>query len=219
MAVQSSASDMTARKGFLLVTMEPPPPHEEEFNDWYDTEHVPGRLGIAGFETGLRFVCVSGWPKYLSFYDLSSIGVLESAAYKAAAWGGFSPWTKRMLTKVRGQYRASGDQVYPGDALTGEMCRLTLVRFRHVPEAEAGLVEAGARASFEKRPETVQVRVLKSTYNDDNDYLALVEARAPLPYDALDLEPFGAAARRIDMVNHYTPYWTRGKLAGVYPGT
>src|SRR6185369_6977967 len=102
---------MAAAKGFLLVTMEPPPTLEEEFNDWYDTEHVPGRLGIAGFETGLRFVCLSGWPKYLSFYDLTTIAVLESEAYKAAAWGGFSPWTKRMLAKVRGQYRASGDQI------------------------------------------------------------------------------------------------------------
>jgi hypothetical protein len=209
---------MTARKGFLLVTMEPPPLLEDEFNDWYDMEHVPGRLGITGFETGLRFVCVSGWPKYLSFYDLTTIGVLESDAYKAAAWGGFSPWTKRMLTRVRGQYRASGDQIYPGDALTGDMCRLTLIRFRHVPDADAPLVEKGVRANFEKRPETAQIRVLKSTYNDDNDYLALVEARAPLPEAGLDLVPFGAVSRRMDLLNHYSPYWTRGKLAGVYPG-
>jgi hypothetical protein len=210
---------MTAKKGFLLVTMEPPPALEEEFNDWYDTEHVPGRLGIAGFETGLRFVCLSGWPRYLSFYDLTTIAVLESDAYKAAAWGGFSPWTKRVLTKVRGQYRASGDQLYPGDALTGEMCRLTLIRFRHLPEAEAPLVEKGVRANFEKRPETAQIRVLKSTYNNDNDYLALIEARMPFADSGMDLAPFGAAGRRMDLVNHYAPYWTRGKLAGVYPGT
>src|ERR1700704_795503 len=148
---------MTTRKGFLLVTMEPPPMLEEEFNDWYDTEHVPARLGIAGFESGRRFVCLSGWPKYLSLYDLSTIGVLESAAYKASSWGGFSPWTKRMLTKVRGQYRGSGDQLYPGDAVTGEMSRLVLVRFRHVPDGEGELVEKGVRANFERRPETAQI--------------------------------------------------------------
>jgi len=208
---------MPASKGVLLVTMEPPPPVEEEFNDWYDTEHVPGRLGIAGFETGLRFVCLSGWPKYLSFYDLTTIGVLESAAYKAAAWGGFSPWTKRMLAKVRGQYRASGDQLYPGNAITGEMCRLTLIRLRHVPDVEGPLVEKGVRASFEKRPETAQIRVFKSTYNNDSDYLALVEARVPFADSGIDLASFGVAGRRIDLVNHYAPYWTRGALPGVYP--
>jgi len=209
---------MAAAKGFLLVTMEPPPVFEEEFNDWYDTEHVPGRLGNAGFETGLRFVCLSGWPKYLSFYDLTTIGVLESDAYKAAAWGGFSPWTKRVLAKVRGQYRASGDQLSPGNAVTGDMCRLTLIRFRHVPDLEGPLVEKGVRANFEKRPETAQIRVFKSTYNNDNDYLALVEARVPFADSGLDLAPFGVAGRRMDLVNHYAPYWTRGSLPGVYPG-
>lgn len=210
---------MTARKGFLLVTMEPPPILEEEFNDWYDTEHVPARLTIAGFESGRRFVCLSGWPKYLSLYDLTTIDVLESEAYKVASWGGFSPWTKRMLTKVRGQYRASGDQLYPGDATTGEMSRLMLMRFRHVPEIEGDLVEKGVRANFERRSETAQIRVLKSTYNNDDDYLALVEARAPFPDNSIDLAPFGAVGKRMDLVNHYAPYWTRGQLAGVFSST
>lgn len=209
---------MTSRKGFLLVTMDPPPNVEEEFNDWYDTEHVPERLGIEGFESGRRFVCVAGWPKYLALYDLTTIGVLESEAYRKASWGAFSPWTKRILNKVKGQYRASGYQIYPGDLVTGEMSRLTLVRFRHVPDAEAELVEKGVRANFEKRPETIQVRVLKSTYNDDNDYIALVEARAPFAAPGLDLAAFGPAAKRIDIVNEYSPYWTRGALAGVFPG-
>ena len=85
------------------------------------------------FATARRFVCISGWPKYLAFYDLAGIGVLDSPFYTQAAWSSFSPWTKRMLGKVRGQYRASGDQIYPGDALTGECARLILIRFRLNP--------------------------------------------------------------------------------------
>lgn len=207
---------MTAPKGFLLVTMEPPPHLEDEFNDWYDTEHVPARLAIAGFETGRRFVCVSGWPRYLSLYDLTTIAVLESEAYQASSWGGFSPWTKRVLASVRGQYRASGDQIHPGSANTGDLCRLALIRFRRVPDGEAALVVKGVRANFENRPETAQIRVFKSTYNDDLDYLAVVEARAPFRDNGLDLAPFGVAARRIDLVNHYAPYWTRSRLPGVF---
>ena len=208
---------MSSPKGFLLVTMDPPPNVEEEFNDWYDTEHVPERLKIEGFESGRRFVCVSGWPRYLALYDLTTIGVLESDAYRKSSWGGFTPWTKRILNKVKGQYRASGDQIYPGNLVTGEMSRLTLIRFRHVPEAEAALAEKGVRTNFEKRPETIQIRILKSTYNNDNDYLALIEAQAPFAEPGIDLAAFGQVAKRIDIVNEYSPYWTRGALAGVFP--
>ena len=208
---------MTARKGFLLVTMDPPPNVEEEFNDWYDTEHVPDRLAIEGFESGRRFVCVSGWPKYLALYDLREIGVLESEAYRKLSWGSFSPWTKRILNKVKGQYRASGDQIYPGDALTGDMCRLTMIRFRHVPEAESELVLKGVRSIYGQRPETTQIRILQSTYNDDNDQLALIESRVPYVGMSIDVTAFGAAGKRIDIVNEYSPYWTRGALAGVFP--
>src|SRR3546814_3022829 len=52
-------------KGFLMVTMEPPAAIEEEFNDWYDTEHVPERAAVDGFETAQRYVCVDGFPRYI----------------------------------------------------------------------------------------------------------------------------------------------------------
>ncbi|OGA44909.1 MAG: hypothetical protein A3G24_19565 [Betaproteobacteria bacterium RIFCSPLOWO2_12_FULL_62_13] len=207
---------MAKRKGFLLVTMEPPPVLEEEFNDWYDTEHIPERARIPGFESARRFVCISGWPKYLAFYDLEESGVLDSDAYRAVSWGGFSPWTKRILTKVRGQYRASGDQVYPGSALTGEMGRLTVIRFRGAPDGESREIESGLLANYEKRQETTRIRLFRSNYNDQIDYIALVEARVPFVDAGVDLSAFGGAASRIDLFNEYVPYWIRGHLAGVY---
>ncbi len=60
-----------ANKGFLLVLMQPPPAFEDEFNAWYDTEHIPERVAVPGFETGIRFVCIDGAPKYLAVYDLA----------------------------------------------------------------------------------------------------------------------------------------------------
>ena len=207
---------MAERKGFLLVSMEPPPLIEEEYNDWYDTEHIPGRAAIKGFESARRFVCVSGWPKYLSFYDLADIGVLESEPYKKASWGGFSPWTKRMLPKMRGQYRASGEQIYPGDARTGNMTRLTLLRFRGAPDHLAATIREGLLANYAKRAETRQVRVLRSDYNQQIDYIGLIEASAPYATATLDVTLFGDAAPYIDLLNEYVPYWTRGPLAGVF---
>jgi hypothetical protein len=55
---------MTAGKGLLLVTMEPPACLEEEFNDWYDTEHLPQRRTAPYLVSKApRGVCLSGWPK------------------------------------------------------------------------------------------------------------------------------------------------------------
>ena len=53
-------------KGFLLVLMQPPPTLEEEFNAWYDTEHIAERRAVPGFETALRYVCIDGAPRYLA---------------------------------------------------------------------------------------------------------------------------------------------------------
>src|SRR3984885_8688482 len=74
---------MSSSKGFLLVTMEPPPALEEEFHAWYDTEHVPHSLFFFQAEDGIRDVCTVGWPKYLAFYDLASAEVIESPGYRA----------------------------------------------------------------------------------------------------------------------------------------
>lgn len=206
---------MAKQKGFLMVTMEPPPALEEEFNDWYDTEHIPERLRIPGFESARRFVCVSGWPKYVAFYDLEEAGVLERDEYRRSSWASFSPWTKRILTRVRGQYRASGDQVYPGAALTGEMARLTLIRFRGAPDSEAPMIQKGLLANYERRRETAQIRLFRSNYDNQIDYVALVEARAPFADPGLDGSAFGDVGRCIDLFNEYVPYWTRGRLAGI----
>ena len=207
---------MAEGKGLLFVTMEPPPALEEEFNDWYDMEHIPGRGGIPGFETARRFVCISGWPRYLAMYDLLGIGVLDSPFYQQAAWSSFSPWTKRMLAKVRGQYRASGDQIYPGDRLTGDMARMIMIRFRDVLDTEADALVSALRETYESRKEILQLRVLRSSYADRIEYLALVETRMPLLDPRPDPDALGALIERINLVNEYAPYWRRGPLAGVF---
>ena len=77
-------------------------------------------------------------------------------------------------------------------------------------------IVAGLRASYEGRKEVKQLRVLRSDYDNRIDYLAWVEARVPLPDARPDLDALGAAADRIDLMNEYMPYWTRGRLAGVF---
>ena len=85
-----------ANRGLLLTLTEPPPAMEEEFNAWYDDEHLPERLAIPGFRCALRWV--SG-RSYLATYELDSPGVLESPAY-LARFQNQTPWSRRCLGKA-----------------------------------------------------------------------------------------------------------------------
>jgi hypothetical protein len=198
----------TARnKGILLAMMEPPAAIEEEFNDWYDTEHVPERAAIRGFESALRFVCIDGWPRYLAVYDLAYPGVLDEEEYGRVSGRNFSAWTRRLQGKVRGQYRAVGTQVYPGNALTGNPARLTLLRFRGVqPSAEQRIREALV-TTFAMRTETSQVRLFRADAEGTTDYVALIESQAAFPMATLDLTVFGTQRTHMDVVNTYVRHW------------
>jgi hypothetical protein len=201
--------------GLLLATMEPPANIEEEFQDWYDTEHFPERQGCPGFLTANRFVCVDGWPRYLAMYDLEDVEVLRGEGYGKIAHAKYSAWTHRIMAKVWGQYRAEGVQVYPGSGLhasAGPSSRMVLWRFHGIPATgEAGLV-AGLRALYEERVETVQLRVFRVA-PDSGDYLAMVETSAPVALG--DLAALGAAAKHVDVVNTYIAY-TR-QAPGAFP--
>jgi hypothetical protein len=191
-------------KGFLLVLMQPPPAFEEEFNAWYDTEHIPERVAVPGFETGIRFVCIDGAPKYLAMYDLVKPDVLDSPEYDRVAGDKSGPWTKRVTSRVK-IYRSAGAQVYPGNQITGRCARVKLLRFRGLAADAQAAIVAGMRANFEKLPETIQVRVFAYHTGKGVDFLGLVEARAPI--DAkLDLAAFGGHADALDLINTYAPY-------------
>lgn len=96
----------TSRRGLLLVMIDVDPAHEEEFNRWYDEEHLPERLACPGFLSGRRFVALEGEPKYLALYDLESVDVLQSPEYQKIYPP--SAWTKRVskhfLKAVRNVY-------------------------------------------------------------------------------------------------------------------
>ena len=200
-------------RGLLLAMMEPPSAMEEEFQDWYDTEHFPERQGCPGFLTANRFVCVDGWPRYLAMYDLEDVEVLRGEGYHRIAHGRYSAWTHRIIPKVTGQYRAEGVQVYPGDGLHGKAgpsSRTMVLRFRAV--SDEALLVAGLRKAFEGRPQAVQLRVFRVAPAGDGDYLAMIELCAPIDVDVAAL---GDAAKGLDMVNTYIVY--ARKAAGAFP--
>ncbi len=67
--------------GLLIVQMDVEPEWEEEFNRWYNEEHLPDLLKVPGFFGARRFVAEEGQPKYLAFYEVESSDVLLSEPY------------------------------------------------------------------------------------------------------------------------------------------
>jgi hypothetical protein len=72
-----------AGKGMLLTSMDIDAAHEDEFNRWYDREHLEERVAIDGFLEARRYVAHTGSPRFLFLYSTRTIEVLDSAPYRA----------------------------------------------------------------------------------------------------------------------------------------
>jgi uncharacterized protein DUF4286 len=85
---------MAAKKGdgLLMVYCDVAAEHEEEFNRWYNEEHIPERLAIPGVLNAARYQAVAGGPKYLACYELAS-----PEAWHTEAWQRWlrnpTPWS------------------------------------------------------------------------------------------------------------------------------
>lgn len=201
---------MTEPAGLMMAMMQPPPTMEEEFQDWYDTEHFPERASCEGFETAQRLICLDGFPRYLALYDLTSRAVLDGPGYGAIARNRYSLWTKRIIPRMWGHYRAEADQIYPGQArlgANGVPTRLALWRFSGVSETSVQTVVDGVRASFAETPGVQQIRVFEAKAAQTGDVIATIELAGPVPLPAPKVEVFGDTLRCLNLSNVYTPYW------------
>jgi len=78
-------------KGILIAAMDFSNVPADEFNDWYDTEHIPERQRVPGFLTLQRWIGAENPKRSVATYDLGSIGVLQAREYRAI--GGREPVT------------------------------------------------------------------------------------------------------------------------------
>lgn len=190
------------RKGFLLVLMHPPSTFEEEFNAWYDAEHVPERMSVPGFETAIRYVSTGPAPRYMAMYDLARFDVLASDAYQRVGGANASPWTKRVTARAR-VYRSAGEQIYPGSAPTPIAARVGLLRFRGVETTAIDGIVTGLRGVFEDRQRDPALRVFAYKVGHGTDVLAFVAGVAP--FSSFSVEAVGEASRTLDLMNEYVP--------------
>jgi hypothetical protein len=89
-------------RGFLLNAMNVVPEHEAEFNEWYNTEHIPALAAVAGVICARRFRATSSNRRYVALYHLESPEVQATQAWKDAA---NTPWTEKLRPHFRDHLR------------------------------------------------------------------------------------------------------------------
>ena len=127
----------TKPMGLLVAGFDYATANSEEFNDWYDTEHVPERERVPGFINCVRWIGANDPNISIATYDLESLDVLETDAYRAIGGDNLSPWSKRVISKVKRICRFEAEQMPPGDrAAPEEAGGLLLFAMNVIPEAE-----------------------------------------------------------------------------------
>jgi hypothetical protein len=91
---------LTKGAAILFSEMTPDPSWENEFNEWYDAEHIPLRMAVPGFLSAQRYR-VRGTRNYLAVYEMDSPAALRSSAYLSVK-NNPSDRAKRMLGGVTG---------------------------------------------------------------------------------------------------------------------
>jgi hypothetical protein len=105
-------------KGLLLAAFNFSNAAEDEFHAWYDTEHLPERQRVPGFLTWQRWIGADDAKIAVATYDLETVDVLASSAYKAIGGPNLSPWSKRITAKCERLLRYEGEQTLPGDQVS-----------------------------------------------------------------------------------------------------
>lgn len=109
--------------------MEPPPVLEADFNDWYETEHIPIRLALAGFDRAVRYRERGVERKYLAIYEIGDMAVLDGPGYRVVKTQP-SARTASMLKAVRGFTRYTCTELCDSSAGAthrGDLSALTFV--------------------------------------------------------------------------------------------
>ncbi len=92
--------------GILAVWTDCAAADEADFNEWYNREHLPERVGVPGFLSGVRYRAVAADRGYFTWYRVREVGVLASAAYRARL-DDPTDWTRRTMPAFRRTIRSA----------------------------------------------------------------------------------------------------------------
>ncbi len=147
-------------RGLLMVFADVPAEVEDEFNRWYDEEHIPERLSIPGVLNAARYKAARGGPKYLACYELSDPDAWYSDAWQYHLTNP-TDWSKRMspgivaTVYIRNLYRLIHPADVPVETAQAEMSPVMLVGRMSVPaELESQFNDL---YNYDRLPETQEI--------------------------------------------------------------
>ena len=70
--------------GELFIWTDIDPAFEDDFNQWYEREHMQERAAIPGFQWARRYRSSSDGRRYLALYRTETVNVFTSPAYEQA---------------------------------------------------------------------------------------------------------------------------------------
>jgi cyclophilin family peptidyl-prolyl cis-trans isomerase len=82
----------------LIVQTDVAPEMEEEFNQWYEREHIPRLLKVPGVIMARRGMHTGNGQKYIAIYEHENLNVQHTSAYKNATE---TEWTKKIRPYLR----------------------------------------------------------------------------------------------------------------------
>jgi hypothetical protein len=94
----------SAPPGMLVTWMNVDSAHDDDFNRWYDREHLEERVRIPGFVSGARYQSIRGSRRYLGLYRTTSLEVFKTPAYRDA-FQHQTPWSVTNLSRMQNAMR------------------------------------------------------------------------------------------------------------------
>lgn len=113
--------------GILMSSMQVLAQEEDDFNLWFDTEHLAERVAIPGFLEARRYESLSAPVRYLQIYNAVDFEALDSAPYRAAL-AHQTPWSLHHIARFIAPTRVVGRLVHSRGQTRG--AAVALVRLR-----------------------------------------------------------------------------------------
>lgn len=104
MALHTTIQQTPDAMGELFIWTDVDPAHEQDFNRWYDLEHMQERAAIPGFKWSRRYHSKTCARPYLALYRTESLKVFTSDTYRQA-FTKQTEWSVRNFSRMHNTQR------------------------------------------------------------------------------------------------------------------
>jgi hypothetical protein len=179
-------------QGLLMAFMNPPADDEVAFNTWYDEEHVPNRLALAGFLSARRYKAVAEdeGPRYMALYELESVEVLRRPDYLRVS-AERSPREADMMARIPFIDRRVFDLLLDGPAWSEAPPYQLTVSMSPAPGGDEDFVAWYRQehiGTLLAVPGWRRVRLFKQVEGAGPAFMAVHELESPAVFDAPEYE-------------------------------